>query len=152
MSSLHDPVDARPLAVPQDAQRPMTLPTACEWIAQMTGRPVPATSTIWRWTLKGVRGGVRLESFRIGGTTYTTPEMIGRFIEQTSQAVVVANVSPDGITVSVVGTRDDQHQRRREQIAAAQGRLREICAPKRPRRPNVEGKRSTASDGIDCNP
>jgi hypothetical protein len=71
---------------------------------------------------------VRLESFRIGGTTYTTPEMIERFIERTSQAAVVANVTPAGI--EIVGG-DRQDELRREQIAAAQSRLKEICAPKR---------------------
>jgi hypothetical protein len=111
----------------QDNRRPMTLPAACEWLGRQTGK-VPATSTIWRWTLKGVRGGVRLESFRIGGTTYTTPEMIERFIERTSQAAVVANVTPAGI--EIVGG-DRQDELRREQIAAAQSRLKEICAPKR---------------------
>jgi hypothetical protein len=110
--------------VPQQA---MTLPAAREWIARQTGRPVPATSTMWRWTLKGVRGGVRLESFRIGGTTYTTPEMIGRFIERTSQAVVVANVTPAGVEVTSGDRADDV---RRKQIAAAQSRLKEICAPR----------------------
>jgi hypothetical protein len=111
----------------QDSKRPMTLPAACEWLGRQTGK-VPATSTMWRWALKGVRGGVRLESFRIGGTTYTTPQMIERFIERTSQAIVVATVTPNGIEVVGDG-RDDQL--RREQIAAAQSRLKEICEPKR---------------------
>jgi hypothetical protein len=119
----------------QDNRRPMTLPAACEWLGQQTGK-VPATSTMWRWTLKGVRGGVRLESFRIGGTTYTTPEMIKRFIERTSRAVVIANVTPAGIEIANrdAGREDEQ---RREQIAVAQSRLKEICAPKRRGRTNT---------------
>jgi hypothetical protein len=112
-----------------DTNRPMTLPAASEWLGRQTGK-VPATSTVWRWALKGVRGGVRLESFRIGGTTYTTPKMIERFIERTSAAAVVANVSPAGI--EVIGCEQSgQDDLRREQIAAAQSRLKEICAPKR---------------------
>ena len=119
----------------QDNRRPMTLPAACEWLGRQTGK-VPATSTMWRWTLKGVRGGVRLESFRIGGTTYTTPEFIARFVERTSQAVAVATVTPVGIeVVSRDGDREDEL--RREQIAAAQSRLKEICAPKRRARTNT---------------
>jgi len=113
-----------------DTKRPMTLPAACEWLGHHTGK-VPATSTMWRWTLKGVRGGVRLECFRIGGTTYTTPEMLQRFINRTSQGVVAANVSPAGVEVSMAGELDRQGDRRREQVAAAQQRLKEICAPKR---------------------
>lgn len=113
-----------------DSKRPMTLPAACEWLGRHTGK-VPATSTMWRWTLKGVRGGVRLECFRIGGTTYTTPEMIERFIARTSQGAVAVNVSPAGVEVSTAGDLDRQHERRREQVAAAQQRLKEICAPKR---------------------
>lgn len=113
-----------------DTKRPMTLPAACEWLGRHTGK-VPATSTMWRWTLKGVRGGVRLECFRIGGTTYTTPEMIERFIARTSQGAVAVNVSPAGVEVSTAGDLDRQHERRQEQVAAAQQRLKEICAPKR---------------------
>lgn len=40
----------------------------------------PATSTLWRWGKKGVRG-VRLETIRIGGTIYTSDEAIARFLE-----------------------------------------------------------------------
>jgi hypothetical protein len=113
-----------------DTKRPMTLPAACEWLGRHTGK-VPATSTMWRWTLKGVRGGVRLESFRIGGTTYTTPEMIERFIVSTSQRAVAVNVLPAGVEVSTAGDLDRQDEQRREQVAAAHQRLKEICAPKR---------------------
>lgn len=114
-----------------DGNRPLTLPAACQWLGERTGK-VPATSTMWRWTLRGVRGGVRLESFRIGGTTYTTPAMIRRFIERTSQAAgVVVDVSPDGIQVTTAAGAESAGDRRREQIAAAQQRLKEICAPRR---------------------
>lgn len=113
-----------------DSNRPLTLPAACQWLGEQTGK-VPATSTMWRWTLKGVRGGVRLESFRIGGVSYTTPAMIGRFIENTSRAAVVAvEVSPAGVQVRAPAD-GEQDARRRDQIAAAQQRLKEICAPKR---------------------
>ena len=109
---------------------PMTLPTACQWIGQRTSR-IPATSTMWRWCLKGVRGGIRLESFRVGGTTYVTPAAIERFIERTSATVV--DVSPAGVSV-----RDESQvvEHRAEQVAAAERRLADICKPrKRGRRP-----------------
>lgn len=124
-------------------RRPMTLPEACRWLGQHTGK-VPATSTIWRWTLKGVRGGIRLEAFTIGGTRYTTPEMIQRFIERTSQAAVVAvNVSADGMEVSAASDADAAAERRREQIAVAQERLKDICASKRKRTRARHGGRAS---------
>jgi len=110
---------------------PMTLPAACQWLGQRTGR-VPATSTMWRWCLKGVRGGIRLECFRVGGTTYVTPAAIRRFIERTSSATAV-EVSPAGVSV-----RDEAQvvEHRAEQVAAAQRRLADICkSRKRGRRP-----------------
>ena len=108
---------------------PMTLPQACQWIGEQTGR-TPATSTIWRWVLRGVRGGIRLESFRVGGTSYTTREMVQRFIDRTSQSAATVSVTPAGVIVTSDPTSvDDDH--RREQIAVAQERLAEICAPKR---------------------
>lgn len=113
-----------------DTKQPMTLPAACEWLGRHTGK-VPATSTVWRWALKGVRGGVRLECFRIGGTTYTTGEMICRFIERTSQTAATVDLSPAGVEVLTSGTPCRQGDQRREQIAAAHQRLSEICAPTR---------------------
>ncbi len=110
---------------------PMTLPVACQWLGQRTGR-VPATSTMWRWCLKGVRGGIRLECFRVGGTTYVTPAGIQRFIERTS-ATTAVDVSPAGVSVRDEAQAVDQ---RAEQVAAAHRRLADICKPrKRGRRP-----------------
>lgn len=111
------------------AEGPMTLPQACQWLGEQTGR-TPATSTIWRWVLRGVRGGIRLESFRLGGMTYTTPEFVRRFNDRISKSVATVSVSPAGVIVTSDETAsDDDH--RREQIAVAQERLAEICAPKR---------------------
>jgi len=103
---------------------PMTLPTACQWLGQRTGR-VPATSTMWRWCLKGVRGGVRLESFRIGGVTYVTPSMIQRFIEATSSSGSGGVASTASMT-NVESEGDERHR----QIADAQRRLADICKPR----------------------
>lgn len=38
-------------------------------------------SAVYRWILRGVHG-VRLESIRIGGTTYTSTEALQRFADQ----------------------------------------------------------------------
>ena len=42
-------------------------------------------SAVYRWTKRGVRG-VRLESIRVGGTTYTSREALQRFAETNSAA------------------------------------------------------------------
>ncbi len=46
----------------------------------------PHPSTLFRWASNGLRG-VRLETLRVGGTTYTTMEALQRFFE---------GLSPDG--------------------------------------------------------
>jgi hypothetical protein len=38
-------------------------------------------SAVYRWTLRGLKG-VRLETVRIGGTTYTSREALQRFSER----------------------------------------------------------------------
>jgi len=38
------------------------------------------TSTVWRWTLKGVRGH-KLQSALVGGHRFTSHEAIGRFTQ-----------------------------------------------------------------------
>lgn len=43
------------------------------------GRPSP--QTIWRWTVKGVRGVV-LKSLVVGGVRYVHPDWIDEFIRQ----------------------------------------------------------------------
>jgi len=42
-------------------------------------------SAVYRWIQRGVRG-VRLESTRVGGTTYTSEEALQRFSERLSEA------------------------------------------------------------------
>jgi hypothetical protein len=41
-------------------------------------------SAVYRWLLRGVRG-VRLETIRIGGTSYTSSEAVQRFAEHLSR-------------------------------------------------------------------
>jgi hypothetical protein len=113
----------------------MTLPQVCQWIGERTGK-TPATSTAWRWVLRGVRGGIKLESFRIGGTTFTTPEMVRRFIDRTSATVQASTSSP---AISAPAPTD--HDARRREIAAAQEQLRRINAPRRRRKADAAADR-----------
>lgn len=48
-------------------------------------------SAVYRWTLRGVKG-IRLETVKIGGTTYTSREAIQRFSERLSGADSVPDV------------------------------------------------------------
>jgi hypothetical protein len=54
-------------------------------LAELARREGVAVSTVWRWTLRGVRG-VRLESFSIGAKRVTTSEAFGRFVTATTAA------------------------------------------------------------------
>ncbi len=42
-------------------------------------------STVWRWSLRGVRG-VKLETFSVGARRFTTAEAFGRFVHGTTAA------------------------------------------------------------------
>jgi hypothetical protein len=119
----------------------LTLPKACQWIGERTGK-TPATSTAWRWVLRGVRGGIRLESFRLGGTTFTTPAMIRDFIARTSATVATGEATP----ASNGGSGPDDHEARRRQIAAAQEQLRQRNAPKRRRKADATTTRDNPHD------
>jgi hypothetical protein len=44
-----------------------------------------ATSTLWRWATRGVRG-THLHVVKVGGVTYTTAAAIRDFVEQTNSA------------------------------------------------------------------
>lgn len=52
-----------------------------------------AVSTVWRWTLRGVRGH-RLECFALGGRRYTTREAFARFVARTNGERVVNGQTP----------------------------------------------------------
>ncbi|MBP7746959.1 MAG: DUF1580 domain-containing protein [Phycisphaerae bacterium] len=40
----------------------------------------PHIATIWRWAIGGLKGGVRLESIKVGGQRFTSREAIRRFL------------------------------------------------------------------------
>ena len=51
------------------------------------------TSTIWRWTTRGI-DGVRLESARLGGKRITSREAVKRFSAATTAASMPYEASP----------------------------------------------------------
>jgi hypothetical protein len=57
----------------------ISIPDACEIIP---GRPHLAT--VYRWMVKGVRGGIRLETALVGGRRFTSREAIQRFVDRLS--------------------------------------------------------------------
>ncbi|QEG35256.1 DUF1580 domain-containing protein [Bythopirellula goksoeyrii] len=59
-------------------EKQLTLPQAAK---QLGVNP----STVWRWTLSGVRG-CKLQTISIGVKRYTSQEAIGRFVERTTAA------------------------------------------------------------------
>jgi hypothetical protein len=53
--------------------------------AQVAQQERVNVSTVWRWSLRGVRG-IKLESLSVGGRRYTTAEAFARFVEATTSA------------------------------------------------------------------
>ncbi len=70
-------------------------------------------STVYRWTLRGVRGR-RLESVRIGGSRYTSVEAISRWIRE---------LNPEAPRSVPTPARDTARSRRTEQILREAGLL-----------------------------
>jgi len=61
----------------------ITLKDICQVLPRRRRGRKPAFSTVWRWSLHGVRG-VKLETLRVGGTLCTSREAVQRFFEQLS--------------------------------------------------------------------
>ena len=58
-------------------------------------------STLWRWIRRGIRG-VRLETVKLGGLTYTSKEALQRFTEGLSGAAsqsLVCDAAPEAESV-----------------------------------------------------
>ncbi len=79
------------------------------------GRPVHI-SAIYRWVQRGAHG-VRLESIRIGGTTYTSEEALQRFGDRQSKGPAQKADVP--LTASV--TRQKQIERATKEVEAILG-------------------------------
>ncbi|BBO35558.1 DUF1580 domain-containing protein [Lacipirellula parvula] len=54
-------------------------------LSELATREGVNVSTVWRWTLRGVRG-VTLESFAVGGRRFTTLQAFERFVEKSTAA------------------------------------------------------------------
>lgn len=54
-------------------------------LSQLAREEGVSPSTVWRWTLNGVRG-CRLESFSVGAKRFVTREAFARFVEATTAA------------------------------------------------------------------
>ena len=90
----------------------MQLSEAADWLPRHRGKKIHL-STLWRWAKRGVQG-VRLETIRIGGRTYTSREALQRFaIRRTVQPTPTDN---EPQTPRSRQRRQEQARRRVEQI------------------------------------
>ena len=78
-------------------------------------------SAVYRWMSRGVRG-VRLESVKVGGSTYTSVEALQRFADQLTGSE------------SAQPARAATPRRREREIERAARRLHEILGPSHPSR------------------
>lgn len=67
------------------AEKLLTLTEAAKSVPNVGGKR-PHVSTIFRWTRDGVRGGVKLETVRIGRRICTSREALERFFQAASEA------------------------------------------------------------------
>ena len=72
-------------------------------------------SAVYRWLLRGIRG-VRLESLKIGGTTYTSKEALQRFADR----LTGPPADPDTTSATTL-TRQKQIDRAAKQVEAILG-------------------------------
>ncbi len=49
----------------------------------------PHIATIWRWATAGLKGGIRLESIKVGGQRFTSREAIRRFLVRINEPAAV---------------------------------------------------------------
>jgi hypothetical protein len=111
-------------------ERPMSLPTAADYIGRLTGQPKPSVSTLWRWCLKGCKG-VKLESVCIGSKRYVTASAIERFITARSELSTPTPTTTVTIDRHSSPRVQAQTDRRREEIEAARRRLDELTGSSR---------------------
>lgn len=108
----------------KDADEAMTVREAAAWIAQHTKSREPATSTLHRWIVSGVKGA-RLQAARVGSRYWTTPAHIAEFLDRLNRQEVPAQHEPPG------GSSGFQRTVRHEQVEAACKALEDLCGSKR---------------------
>jgi hypothetical protein len=54
-----------------------------KWLPKQSTKRL-AFSTVYRWATRGVRGGIKLETVRIGSALHTSEEAVERFIYRSS--------------------------------------------------------------------
>lgn len=73
----------------------------------------PAIATRWRWCLRGLRGGVKLETILIGNRRYTSKEAVTRFV----QALNTPKDNPSKVVTQSQRERQTETSRRKLKAA-----------------------------------
>lgn len=110
------------------AESALTLTEAATEIGAYTGRR-PSSSTVWRWSLRGVRGK-RLEVIRVGGTLYTTRASVVEFLSDYPALLPERREPPGRPAKQTVASQVAAEQRSRERTAAKE-HLDRVCSPRR---------------------
>ncbi len=63
----------------------LSLAEAARFLPRVNGKR-PCTSTLWRWAVKGIRGGIHLEFGRLGGKVITSPRALNEFVAALAKA------------------------------------------------------------------
>lgn len=95
----------------------LSLSEAARSIPAIDGRR-PHPSTLFRWMVSGIRGGVRLEHARIGRRMVTSKEALQRFIDAVSEAP-----APQHTPAPAPAPKRRTEKQRARDIAAAKKRL-----------------------------
>ncbi len=59
----------------------------------------PNVSTVWRWALSGLAGGIRLESIKVGGIRFTSREAVARFLRRLNEPGTLPPESPSAAAI-----------------------------------------------------
>ena len=74
----------------------ITLSKAARDLPSRNGKRGINNSTVWRWTVRGIRG-VKLETVLVGGTRFTSQQALNRFFHASTAAAA-------GVVVPAVRT------------------------------------------------
>lgn len=94
-----------------DRERVLSLADAAQTVPAPDGKH-PATSTLWRWCRRGVRG-VRLEYVRIGRRIFTSRESLTRFANRLAQRDAAEEEVAGGVVTPPRTTRQRQRDLKR---------------------------------------